>query len=150
CAADSDGFLWFKGTIARECHSARFRVVVKRVNRPPLANGLSVSLSEDTTRLVPLTGSDPDAQALTVQVTVLPSHGELFRGSSTAAADKIASVPATIPSSGNSADVTYRPAANYNGPDSFQFKTNDGVSDSTVATVAVTVVPVNDAPVAAN
>src|SRR5438067_7133515 len=44
--------------------------------------------------------------------------------------------------------MTYTPAANYNGPDSFTFKANDGTVDSAIATVAVTVTPVNDAPVA--
>src|SRR5262249_22013356 len=42
--------------------------------------------------------------------------------------------------------VTYTPAANYNGPDSFTFKANDGTVDSNVATVTITVDAVNDAP----
>src|SRR5262249_23639752 len=45
---------------------------------------------------------------------------------------------------------TYSPDANYNGPDSFTFKANDGTADSNTATVTVTVSPVNDAPVAAD
>ena len=44
--------------------------------------------------------------------------------------------------------MTYTPAANYNGPDSFTFKANDGTVDSNVATVTITVTAVNDAPVA--
>src|SRR5262249_39835036 len=40
------------------------------------------------------------------------------------------------------------PNANYNGPDSFSFKVNDGTLDSNVATVSITVTPVNDPPVA--
>ena len=43
---------------------------------------------------------------------------------------------------------TYTPAANYNGPDSFTYKANDGAADSNVATVSLTVTAVNDAPVA--
>ena len=34
---------------------------------------------------------------------------------------------------------TYTPAANYNGPDSFTYKANDGTADSNVATVTLTV-----------
>ena len=44
---------------------------------------------------------------------------------------------------------TYTPAANYNGPDSFTYKANDGALDSNTATVSITVSEVNDAPIAA-
>ncbi len=33
--------------------------------------------------------------------------------------------------------LTYTPAANYFGPDSFTFKANDGQADSNVATVTI-------------
>src|SRR5262249_58379899 len=42
------------------------------------------------------------------------------------------------------------PAANFNGPDPFTFQANDGTADTNVATVTITVRPVNDAPVANN
>ena len=45
-------------------------------------------------------------------------------------------------------NLTYNPAANYNGPDSFTFKANDGRVDSAAATVSITVTPVNDVPMA--
>src|SRR5439155_22747635 len=38
------------------------------------------------------------------------------------------------------------PAANYNGPDSFTYKANDGALDSNIATVTITVTSVNDLP----
>src|SRR5262249_41918894 len=44
----------------------------------------------------------------------------------------------------------YTPAANYNGADSFTYKVSDGVLESNVATVSLTVNPVNDFPTANN
>src|SRR5205085_2645502 len=55
----------------------------------------------------------------------------------------------TLTLNGNGS-FTYTPNANYNGPDSFTYKANDGLLASNVATVSITVVAVNDAPVASN
>src|SRR5205823_440256 len=45
---------------------------------------------------------------------------------------------------------TYTPALDFNGADSFTYVANDGVADSSVATVSLTMAAVNDAPVAAD
>src|SRR5206468_3137043 len=45
---------------------------------------------------------------------------------------------------------SYLPAANYNGSDSFTYKADDGLADSGIATVNITISGVNDAPVAVN
>jgi probable HAF family extracellular repeat protein len=45
-------------------------------------------------------------------------------------------------------DLTYTPAANWNGTDTFSYRASDGVGRSEPALVTVTVAPVNDAPVA--
>ncbi len=42
---------------------------------------------------------------------------------------------------------SYTPAANYNGTDSFTYRLNDGPLDSNLATVSLSITPVNDAPV---
>ncbi|HEX8524521.1 MAG TPA: choice-of-anchor C family protein [Tepidisphaeraceae bacterium] len=65
---------------------------------------------------------------------------------------QLSPVQVTAPAHGNlswnaNGSYTYTPNLNYNGPDSFTYKTNDGVSDSNVATVNLTVNAVNDAPV---
>jgi hypothetical protein len=41
-----------------------------------------------------------------------------------------------------------QPDADYNGPDSFTFKIDDGTVDSNTATISITVNPINDAPTA--
>jgi len=41
-----------------------------------------------------------------------------------------------------------RTGANFNGTDQFTYRVSDGQAQSNVATVVITVAPVNDAPVA--
>ena len=43
---------------------------------------------------------------------------------------------------------TYQPDPNFNGEDSFTYRANDGQADSNLATVTITVNPINDPPVA--
>ncbi len=66
----------------------------------------------------------------------------------------LSAVLVALPSAGTVAlntdgSFTYTPYPNFNGPDSFTYKASDGVNLSNLATVAVTVTPVNDPPVAA-
>src|SRR5439155_17090675 len=44
--------------------------------------------------------------------------------------------------------LTYTPNTNYNGADSFTCLVNDRTANSAVAIVGITVIPVNDVPVA--
>jgi cellulose biosynthesis protein BcsQ len=97
-------------------------------NNPPVADLQPVTTAEDTTVVINLTGSDPDGDTLNYTVIKEPTHGEL---------------------SGTAPNLTYTPNANFNGPDSFTFKVNDGTVDSFVATISITVTTVNDAPTAA-
>ncbi|HSH16914.1 MAG TPA: Ig-like domain-containing protein, partial [Verrucomicrobiae bacterium] len=97
----------------------------------PTANPRTVTTNEDTTVSFTLTGSDPEGAPLTFSVLSGPINGTLaFVG------------PTTI----NSATVEYTPKANYNGPDSFQFRVVDPDNNSASATVGITVLPVNDPP----
>ncbi|MGH9197099.1 MAG: cadherin-like domain-containing protein, partial [Acidimicrobiia bacterium] len=112
-------------------------------NSAPTATSQSVSTNEDASKLITLAGTDSDSNPLTFKITALPSQGDLYMGNSTTLADKITTTTTTL--IGNT--VTYVPALDYNGPDSFQFKVNDGTVDSAAAaTVNVTVTEVNDAP----
>ncbi len=98
-------------------------------NEPPSAVGQAVSTNEDTPLAITLTGSDGDNDPLTFSVATQPSHGTL---------------------SGTAPNLTYTPAANYNGADSFTFVVNDGTVNSAPAAVSITVNPVNDPPLAAD
>src|SRR5262249_51798891 len=51
----------------------------------------------------------------------------------------IVGTPAHGTLTGNGPTVTYTPAFDYSGPDAFTFRANDGVMDSAVATVSITV-----------
>ena len=101
-------------------------------NSAPVANDDSDSVNEDGMLNRPAPGlllndTDVNGDALTAVEVTPPTHGHL-----------------ALDSSGS---FSYTPDANFNGVDSFTYKVNDGSLDSNVATVTITVNPVNDAPV---
>lgn len=97
------------------------------VNTAPVANPQNVSVLEDGYIAITLTATDPESQPLTYAVLSGPSNGVL---------------------TGTAPNLTYTPTPNYFGPDSFTFQADDGTNLSNIATVSITVVNVNDAPVA--
>jgi uncharacterized repeat protein (TIGR01451 family) len=125
----SDSFTYTVNDGLGGTSTATVTVTVNAVNDPPVANSQSVTTNEDTAKAITLTASDVDGDPLTWIIVSPPAHGGL---------------------SGTAPNLTYTPAANYNGPDSFTFKVNDGAADSNVATISITVVAINDPPVAAN
>src|SRR5205807_903447 len=118
------------------------------VNDPPVATAQSVSLAEDTTSTVTLTGTDAENDPLRFKVTRSEERREGKDGTGTGGHLIVADhLPYALTGTFNQA--TYQPNAGYFGSDSFQFKANDGQADSTAAaTVSITVTPVNDPPVA--
>src|SRR4029078_4744577 len=96
-------------------------------NQIPLADPQSVTTPEDMATGITLTGSDPDTDPITFVITSLPVDGTL----SDDAVD-ITAVPHAL-----SGALEYRPDADANGPDSFEFVANDGLSDSVPATVSI-------------
>ena len=107
--------------------SAGLLAYMNLINKPPVARPDSVTVQEDVPTPIMLRSNDPDGDKLSFYVISGPSHGKL---------------------QGTSPQVTYTPAPNYSGPDSFTFLVNDGTVDSNSATVAITVQAVNDLPVA--
>ncbi|WP_100182189.1 Ig-like domain-containing protein [Candidatus Nitrosotenuis aquarius] len=108
-------------------------ITVTPVNDIPSANSDDMATSEDTAVTITLTGSDLDGDSLTFSVVAGPTHGTL---------GPITTITPT------SSITSYTPNPNYFGPDSFTFVANDGTADSSVATVSITVNPVNDSPIA--
>jgi len=88
------------------------------VNHAPVAQSQSVTAIQDTAKAITLAATDSESDPLTYQIVAQPGHGTL---------------------SGTPPNVTYTPAAGYSGPDSFTFKANDGMVDSNVATISITV-----------
>ena len=108
---------------------ARVSITVTPLNDKPVAYAQSVVTQEDTAKVITLTATDidNDQDDLVYSIATNPSHG-------------------TAVLNGN--QVTYTPAANYNGTDSFTYRVNDGSLNSSPATISITVEAVNDAPVA--
>jgi hypothetical protein len=102
-------------------------IIVSKVNKPPIAEPLSVTTKEDTPISITLTGSDRDNDPLTYSVITEPIHGRLT---------------GTVP------NLNYRPELDFNGRDSFTFEVSDGKIDSAAVSVSITVTPGNDPPTA--
>jgi len=95
---------------------------------PPIANGDSVAIDEDTSVLIPVLDNDfdPDLDPLHIASVSEPSCGT-----------------ATIEGD----QIRYTPDLNYCGTDTFSYTVSDG-GETDAADVEVTVICINDAPVA--
>ncbi|MES2474680.1 MAG: Ig-like domain-containing protein [Verrucomicrobiota bacterium] len=125
----TDSFSYKANDGAVDSQVASVSILVTHSNQAPLAGSASKSTQEDTALPITLTATDADGDALAFSVISPPSHGSL---------------------TGTAPNLTYIPAANFHGQDQLSFKVNDGSIDSPTATVAITVSPVNDAPVTAS
>lgn len=108
---------------------------VRAVNDAPVAVAQNQSTAEEQTRVLTLTGLDVENAALTFAIVAPPQHGALG--------------PVEV-GLNQTALVTYTPAVDYSGSDSFTFKAHDGERESAPVQVSLAVTPVNDAPVATN
>ncbi|QUG93082.1 tandem-95 repeat protein (plasmid) [Pseudomonas putida] len=110
---------------------ATVSITVYPVNDAPVAQPTALTVNEDTSGAVTLTATDIDSPEPSVfQIVTAPNgaHGSASISGST---------------------LTFTPAANWNGSTSLTFRAQDSSGAwSAPATVNITVVPVNDAPVA--
>nr|WP_246345414.1 tandem-95 repeat protein [Conexibacter arvalis] len=95
-------------------------------NAAPTAAPVSVETEEDTTVAVALAGADPDGDPLTYTTAAHVPGGAV---------------------TGEGAQRTFTPAADFNGIATFDYTVSDGRGGSATATVTVTVTPVDDPPV---
>ncbi len=121
-----DGFTFKANDGTADSLPAGISVMVTPADDPPTANGASVTVKEDTSASINLTGTDPDGDPLTFTVVRAPTHGTL---------------------SGKAPNLTYTPDPNFSWLDSFTFRVSDGKTESVPATVLISVTPVNDPPI---
>ena len=128
----SDSFTYTANDGTADSNVATVAVTVNRVNDAAVATNDTATTTEDIPVTIAVLANDTDADGdpLTVTNLTQPTNGT-----------------ATL----NPDDtVTYTPNPDFHGSDSFTYTANDGIADSNVATVSVTVDAVNDAPVATN
>jgi hypothetical protein len=104
-------------------------ITITPANDAPVATPLDLTTAEDTAVPFTVSGTDIDGDTLTPGVVAAPTHGTL---------------------SGTLPNLTYAPAANFNGTDAITIKVTDPTGASDTATVAFTVTPANDGPTASD
>lgn len=126
-ATGSDSFTYRANDGALNSTPATVSVNITPVNDAPVAAARSATVAEDGQVAVVLSGSDVDGDSLTYTIVTGPTKGTL---------------------TGTPPNLTYLPAANVSGSDSFTYRVNDGSVNSANATVSLTITAVNDAPIA--
>lgn len=113
-----------------ESTPATVTVTVQPQNDAPVAADAKPAVDEDEVLNGQLGATDVDGDPLTFRIVSPPAHGQ---------------VTVIDPATGA---FEYIPAANYFGPDAFDFSVTDPSAATSTATVRLTVNPVNDPPVA--
>ena len=103
-------------------------------NQPPVADDETLTTAEDTAADVNVLVGDAD-----------PDAGDTLTVTSASPAAAHGTVACTT-----AGVCTYTPAANYNGPDGFDYTISDGKGGTDTGHVTITVTPVNDNPDAVN
>ncbi|MDP7179641.1 MAG: tandem-95 repeat protein, partial [Candidatus Woesearchaeota archaeon] len=103
----------------------RIYVTINAINDAPVANDISETTDEDTSKEFHLDCSDVDQNSLTYHIVTDPTSGSIIKSGK---------------------KVTYTPNQDYNGDDSFTYKCNDGTVDSNEPTVTINIIPANDPP----
>ena len=133
----TDNFTYSASDGALYSNTATVTITVNPVNDPPVANNNSYIISEDTTL------TTTSANSLIVNDTDVDTPKTSFIAYNT-----------TNPTNHSAFSIntdgtfSYTPKANFYGTDSFTYRISDGSLPSNVATVTITVNPVNDPTIA--
>lgn len=123
--AGTDSFTFRANDGSEDSNVATVTIEVVATNHAPVARDASIETREDTPVDAVLHADDDDGDSLSFEVLAQPAHGTL---------------------GGVAPALTYTPARDYFGPDSFTFRAFDGQAESAAATISIRVTPVNDAP----
>jgi len=105
--------------------TASVTIMVKPVNQPPVAKDLSYTLNRNTQQDIIFSAADPDGDGLTFTVVKGPDHGTLW----------------------NYPDLaTYYPTKGFSGIDTVTYQASDGITNSSVATATLKVLPIDNPP----
>ncbi len=124
----TDSFTYRVSDGALTSNVATVTITINPVNDAPIAVADAFSGNEDAPILGNVLSNDTDIDSATLTAGLLagPSNGVLMLNAN--------------------GSFTYTPNANFNGTDSFTYRANDGALNSNIATVTLTINPVNDAP----
>ncbi|NOQ56288.1 MAG: tandem-95 repeat protein, partial [Nanohaloarchaea archaeon] len=103
--------------------------IIEPDNTAPVADNLYIDVDEDNSVAVTLTAQDADGDDPTYTLLTDPAHGIL---------------------TGTAQYLTYMPNQDYNGDDSFTYKADDSIDDSNTATVYISIISINDIPIASD
>jgi VCBS repeat-containing protein len=141
----SDSFTYTVTDTNGATATATVSLTVNPVNDAPVASNVAASGNEDAASIaLTLSGADVDGTIASIRLSSLPADGLLYTNAA------LTTLAATgTPYAGSSVTFYFVPNANYNGSASFQYTVTDnqGATDASPATVTITVLPVNDAPI---
>lgn len=126
-------------------------VSIQVIDKPPVAeDDPNITTAEDTPKFIELKALDEEPELLTYTVVANPVNGTLYYSNTDPNLIYSGSTdPNLIYSSSTDPNLIYSPREDYNGTDSFTFKVKDVHDEySNIATVRITITPVNDEPVA--
>ncbi len=123
----SDSFSYMANDGELDSNEAVVNITINPINDSPIVDAIAnQSINEDNNLTLTISALDIDGDNLTYNITSNPTNGNILL-------------------SGN--NIHYNPNQNYNGTDHFSFRSNDGIVNSNIVDVNITINPINDYPI---